>query len=138
MAFFVTINIYSTKGDNNTMKFDFKYIANPLKPDEAKTFHFLRNLNTEKMFRDDKDAELQAQLTTLFEIMANFEQDPTDKDNAAARLDLQFSDTRHEVLQYMYAELKDGKLVQNETTRKKFDELEIDEQQALTAFFRSI
>ena len=120
------------------MKFDFKYIGNPLKPDEAKTFHFLRNLNTEKMFRDDKDAELQAQLTTLFEIMANFEQDPTDKDNASARLDLQFSDTRHEVLQYMYAELKDGKLVQNETTRKKFDELEIDEQQALTAFFRSI
>lgn len=120
------------------MKFDFKYILNPLKPTETETVHFLRNLNTEKTFRDETEAELQAQLTTLFEIALNFEKDPTNEEYASARFDLNYGDTRHEVLKYMYAEVKNGKYVQNATTRKNFEKLEIDEQQALQQFFRAI
>lgn len=108
-------------------------------------YKFLRNLNTEKMFRDNTGAELQAQLSTLYEIQANFENadslDDEDKKQAAikARMDLNFSETRHEVLKYMFAESKDGALVQNDETRNHFEEIEdIDETQALVTFFRNV
>ena len=101
--------------------------------------HFLRTLNTEKMFRDETGAELQAQLSTLYSIMAAVEENPTDKKAVSDRMDINFSDTRHECLKYMYAELKDGRLVQSEATRAAFENLEnLDEQQALTQFFRNV
>ena len=101
--------------------------------------HFLRNLNTEKMFRDETGSELQAQLSTLYSIMAAVEENPTDKKAVSDRMDINFSDTRHECLKYMYAELKDGRLVQSEATRAAFEKLEnLDEQQALTQFFRNV
>lgn len=102
-------------------------------------YYFLRNLNTEKMFRDETGAELQAQLSTLYSIMAAVEENPTDKEAVKARMDINFSDTRHECLKYMYAELKDGRLVQSEATRTAFEKLEnLDEQQALNQFFRCV
>lgn len=107
---------------------------------EGKTeVHFLRTLNTEKMFRDNTGAELQAQLSTLFKIQAAMEADPTSTEAVEARMDIEYSTTRHEVLKYMYAELKDGALIQNEETRKRFDEMEdLDENQALGTFFRNV
>lgn len=106
---------------------------------EAKTEqHFLRNLNTEKMFRDDTGEELQAQISTLMQIQVNLENEPTNAEYIAARADINFADTRHEVLKYMYAELKNGALVQSEKTREDFEKLEdLDEQNALNTFFRN-
>lgn len=122
------------------MKFSVTTI-DPFSDDIAnsrKEVHFLRTLNTEKMFRDETGAELQAQLSTLFSIMANLENNPTDKDAISARVDLNFADTRHECLKFMYAEEKNGVLVQSETTRDHFEKLEnLDEQTALNTFFRS-
>lgn len=108
-------------------------------------YYFLRNLNTEKMFRDNTGSELQAQLSTLYDIQAAFENADNEQDEAKrkqairSRMDLNFSDTRHECLKYMFAELKDGALVQNDETRKHFEDIEdIDEGQALVTFFRNV
>lgn len=99
-------------------------------------YYFLRNLNTEKMFRDETGAELQAQLTTLLQVGLAVEKENPTKEALAARADINYSDTRHEVLKFMFAEKKNGVLVQSESTREHFEELEdLDEQNALNTFF---
>jgi len=123
------------------MKFTIKMI-DPFAEDinaSVTDVHFLRTLNTEKTFRDETGAELQAQLTTLYRIQSELENDPENPDKIAARMDYQFAETRHEVLKYMYAEQKDGTLVQSEITRQHFEELDnLDEMQALAQFFRNV
>lgn len=124
-------------------KLTVSHVVDPLADEikvETKDYHFLRNLNTEKTFRDETGAELQAQLTTLYKIQAAFEADNTNPENVRARMDINFAETRHEVLKYMFAELNDrGILVQNETTREHFEQLDdMDEPQALLNFFRGI
>jgi len=108
--------------------------------DSKHTYHFLRNLNTEKMFRDELGAELQAQLSTLFQIMSAVDSAPQDMKAIERRLSLEFSETRHECLKFMYAELTDaGTLKQGESTRQAFELLDdLDEQRALETFFRNV
>lgn len=121
------------------MQFKYTYINDNLEQNQIK---FLRNLNTEKMFRDETGQELQAQITTLYMIMQDFEKDPDDKAKASARFDLNFDETRHEILRFMYAEQKGDNLVQSEKTRLAYDKLteneQINEGDALLAFLKSL
>lgn len=102
-------------------------------------YHFLRTINTEKMFREDLNEEMNAQIGELLFIMAQAESDPS-AENIAKLTDLQFYETRHELLKYMYAEKNEaGVLVQGEKTREEFEELDdLSDSEALKSFFRSI
>lgn len=102
------------------------------------TYHFLRNLNTEKMYKDDTDHEFNMQIGELVARMSEAEANPADKNALSELTSLDFLDTRHEVLKYMYADEKNGKLVQNEATRDEFEELELDEAQVFRTFLSKI
>lgn len=109
--------------------------------EDGKEFTFLRTLNTERQFREETGAEMNAQLGELayqFETMAEkAEVDP--KAVYAGIMDLNFLEARAEVLRFMYAEVdKAGVLVQNERTREHFDALSLDKNAILTTFFRSL
>lgn len=119
------------------MKFTYREYDNEQDPSEFHEYKFLRTLGTEKSFRDNTNAEMNAQLATLMDIQMNLEQ-KKDRDSMKARLDLEFDNTRHEVLKFMYAETDGNSLIQNETTRAHFDSLDIDEQACLNLFFQHI
>lgn len=90
-------------------------------------YKFLRTINTEKIFKDETGDEFNAQLGEVVSRLASFEQDPTDPKKASEITSLQFIETRHDVLKFLYAQTVDGALVQNEDTRKEYDELDLPE-----------
>jgi len=123
----------------------FKYIDTQLNesdPENLKldtiTYHFLRNLNTEKMFKDDTDSEFNMQIGELVSRISAVEANPGDKEALAEFVSLEFDETRHEVLKYMYAIEKNGKLIQNETSRDEFETLELDEAKVFHTFLSKI
>ena len=123
----------------------FKYIDTQLNesdPENLKldtiTYHFLRNLNTEKMFKDDTDSEFNMQIGELVSRISAVEANPSDKDALAEFVSLEFDETRHDVLKYMYAIEKNGKLIQNETSREEFETLELDEAKVFRTFLAKI
>lgn len=126
------------------MKWMFKYTDE--ETGKEVTLHFLRTLNTEKMYRDDLSydhpVEMLADLTEVYKVMNDIAGDGNDSDTSTEAihnlLDLRFSDTCHDVLQYMYAEVKDGKLVQDKSTRKKFDKYNFSYIAAISAFFQRL
>lgn len=102
---------------------------------------FVRNLNTELMFRKDLNEEYNAQIGVLSSIMVKLENNPEDPKAISAYTDLKFSETRHQLLQYAYAEVSEaGKYIQNEDTRAKYDKIVdeglFDEKVAFGTFFR--
>lgn len=90
-------------------------------------YKFLRTINTEKIFKDETGDEFNAQLGEVVSRLARFEQDPTDPQKASEITSLQFIDTRHDVLKFLYSQTVDGVLVQNEDTRKEYEELDLPE-----------
>lgn len=122
------------------MKFKYNQMAyneEKMKDEVVATHHFMRTINTEKMFREDLDEEMNAQIGELLFIMSKAEQEQT-PETIQALTDIQFSDTRHELLKYMYAEKNEvGVLVQGEKTREHFEALEdLNERDILQEFFR--
>lgn len=90
-------------------------------------YKFLRTINTEKIFKDETGDEFNAQVGEVVSRLASFEQDPTDPQKASEITSLQFIETRHDVLKFLYAQTVDGALVQNEDTRKEYEELDLPE-----------
>ena len=90
-------------------------------------YKFLRTINTEKIFKDETGDEFNAQLGEVVSRLASFEQDPTDPKKASEITSLQFIETRHDVLKFLYAQTVDGVLVQNEDTRKEYEALDLPE-----------
>lgn len=115
--------------------------------DDGQTLNFLRNLNTEKMYREDTGREFNAQLGELayhLEAMGQAEdksaEDYDPKKLYALAMDLTFLETRDEVLKYMYAEKNEaGTLIQNEATREAWEELSgLDKNMLIGLYFRRI
>ena len=102
---------------------------------------FVRTLDTEKQFRDDLAAEMNGQIGILTSIMAKLEKNSDDPDAISAYTNLEFSTTRHEILKYAYAEVKNGLYIQNEVTRKnyeeKLDKYDLNEKDMFSHFFLS-
>jgi hypothetical protein len=122
-------------------KFSFK----PEGASEPVVLHFLRTLNTEKMYRDilseklGRPVEFLADLTTTVQISKDLSQD---KDGALERyLDLNFSTTRHDLLTFMYARVENGTLIQDDASRKEYENLcdkyDFSEDEALGACLKS-
>lgn len=101
----------------------------------------LRTLNTEKIFREETGSELNAQLGELAYHLEDVAKKSEEDEKAvySGLLDLEFMETRDLVLRFMYAEVnEEGIFVQNERTRKNFDDLEFSRTQALQLFFQNI
>lgn len=116
-----------------------KYDEETMKDEVVATHNFLRTINTEKMFREEIGEEMNAQIGEVLFLMSSVENDPT-PENIAKLTDLQFSETRHELLKFMYAERNEsGVLVQGEKTREHFEALEdFSDKDALSEFFRRL
>lgn len=121
------------------MKFKYTY-KDEDDGNKEKTLWFLRTLNTEKMYRDqlaeDEPVEFLKDLTAVIGVYMKMSDLDTNDEVLQDFLSLDFIDTRHDLLKFMYAENKNGKLVQNEETRKHFDELEINENEVMATFMK--
>lgn len=123
----------------------FKFITQKINDDDPENvkidtveYHFLRTLNTEKMYKDDTDNEFNMQIGELVSRLSKAEQDATNPEALAEVSSLNFIDTRHEVLKYMYAIEKDGVLIQNEKTREEFENLDLEDNQVFATFLSKL
>lgn len=101
-------------------------------------YNFLRTLNTEEMFRDETGQEMNAQLAEVLQTLMNVEKDNPTPEDIQRVTSLDTIDAIHQVLKFMYAEKKDGILVQNEETRAHYEELDLYEKEVIGKYFRRI
>lgn len=125
------------------VKCKFSYIAGLDKDNKpiTKEIWFVRTLNTELMFRNELNAEYNGQIGILSSIMVKLENSQDDPKAISAYTDLKFSETRHQLLQFAYAEVSEaGTFIQNEKTRANYDKLVdrglFDEKVAFSTFFQ--
>lgn len=104
----------------------------------TKTYHFLRTLKTEEMFRDDLGAEMNAQLAEILQTIMDVEGDNPDIKALERMTSLDNIDSMHQVLKYMYAVKKGDSLVQNEDTRAEYEKLDLYEKGVIGQYFRRI
>ena len=131
------------------MKFKISYTDEST--GEVKELQFLRTLGTEKTYKDnlstdEEQVEFAKDLTAILLTFQDFQeaiQTPKDKrteedkDVITRVLSLQFREISHNILKYSYAKSVEGRLIQNESTREAFDEIEnLPEIEVLGAYFR--
>lgn len=105
---------------------------------EVEKFTFLRTLNTEEMFRNETGQEMNAQLAEILNTLMAVEKEDRTKEDLERLTSLDTLDAIHQVLKFMYAERKGDKLVQNETTREKYETLDLYEKEVIGQYFRRI
>lgn len=108
-----------------------------------KEITFNRTFGVEENFKKDLNSEYNAQIGILASKMVALDENPSDPKAISEYTDLNFADTRHQILRYSYAERNEnGVLVQNEETRATYDKLvdddKVDEKAAFAQFFQSI
>ena len=105
---------------------------------EVERFTFLRTLNTEEMFRNETGQEMNAQLAEILNTLMNVEKPEHTQEDLERLTSLDTIDAIHQVLKFMYAERKGDTLVQNETTREKYETLDLHEKEVIGQYFRRI
>lgn len=105
---------------------------------EVEKFTFLRTINTEEMFRNETGQEMNAQLAEILNTLMNVEKPEHTQEDLERLTSLDTIDAIHQVLKFMYAERKGDALVQNETTREKYETLDLNEKEVIGQYFRRI
>lgn len=105
---------------------------------EVEKFTFLRTLNTEEMFRNETGQEMNAQLAEILNTLMAVEKENHTQEDLERLTSLDTIDAIHQVLKFMYAERKGDMLVQNETTREKYETLDLHEKEVIGQYFRRI
>jgi len=105
---------------------------------EVEKFTFLRTLNTEEMFRNETGQEMNAQLAEILNTLMAVEKPEHTQEDLERLTSLDTIDAIHQVLKFMYAERKGDTLVQNETTREKYETLDLHEKEVIGQYFRRI
>lgn len=105
---------------------------------EVERFTFLRTLNTEEMFRSETGQEMNAQLAEILNTLMNVEKPEHTQEDLERLTSLDTIDAIHQVLKFMYVERKGDTLVQNETTREKYETLDLHEKEVIGQYFRRI
>lgn len=105
---------------------------------EVEKFTFLRTLNTEETFRNETGQEMNAQLAEILNTLMAVEKPDHTQEDLQRLTSLDTIDAIHQVLKFMYAERKDDRLVQNETTREKYETLDLHEKEVIGQYFRRI
>ena len=127
------------------MKVKIKYVDGLTRQKQPieKTAIFNRTFGVEETFKKETGYEYNAQIGLLASKMVKLEQHRDDPKVISEYTSLEFSDTRHQILRFSYAEVNEnGVLIQNEDTRDAYDKLvedeKIDEKLAFGTFFQGI